>query len=105
MKISSTHHATKTGLIKRNPSKLKYVLTRNNIPLSYFYPNGNGDVKDIIGFSWNNYIIFSSRKEAEDKKESMLRQLYTRQGEILVDTDNKVRQTIKNLKIGWLNEN
>ena len=50
----------------------------NNRPLSYFYHNSNGKVKDIIGFSFKSYFSFDSKERAEGKIENMKREIRER---------------------------
>jgi len=50
---------------------MSYIIHNTKRPLSYFFPNGNGEVKDIIGFSWRCYNIFNTEKEALNHIEYM----------------------------------
>ena len=45
---------------------MSFALTVRNIPLSYFYSNGNGERKDIIACSSDNYVTFETQEQAEE---------------------------------------
>ena len=45
----------------------QYIIHNGKRPLSYFFPNGNGKPKDIIGFSWKSYEIFDTEEQAQER--------------------------------------
>mgnify|MGYP000011622838 CR=1 FL=1 len=74
---------------------------------SYFYPNSNGygSIRDLIGFSHYEAIVFSSRKEAQKFKDYCLAELK----KIKIDDLNrenilKAKKRIENAKIKIHNE-
>ena len=73
-----------------------YIIHNGQRPLSYFYGNGNGRVSEVIGFSWNNYFIFGSKKEAEYKIKSMKRTIGKRE---YMKNQEKILKVINKLKI------
>jgi hypothetical protein len=58
---------------------MTFVITFKHKPVSYFYPNGNGGVKDIIGFSWKNYQIFDSKFDADRRIQYFKREIRARE--------------------------
>jgi len=56
----------------------KYIIHNGKRPLSYFFGNGNGKVKDIIGFGWKSYFQYGSEKEAFEHIEYMKKQIRER---------------------------
>ena len=57
---------------------MSYYLFYNGKAVSYFYPNGNGQVNDIIGFSGRSFEIFNSKEEAEERVEYFKRAIRER---------------------------
>jgi len=57
---------------------MAYIIHNNKRPLSYFYGNGNGRIRDILGFSNNNYFIFDTKEKAKDKIKQMKEELINR---------------------------
>lgn len=47
---------------------MTYILfdSTTSAPLSYYYPNGNGETADVIGSSWKSFSTYSTREEARD---------------------------------------
>jgi len=44
---------------------MKYIITnKKGLPLSYFYGNGNGRVRDMIGFAFKSYFTFETEEQA-----------------------------------------
>lgn len=57
---------------------MSFIILYKGRPLSYFYPNGNGSVKDIIGFSFNKYMTFRTKDESEKHIEYMKNEIRKR---------------------------
>ena len=47
---------------------MTYILfdTTTKAPLSYYYPNGNGETADVIGSSWKSFSTYPTLDEAID---------------------------------------
>ena len=44
---------------------MKFIITnKKGLPLSYFYRNGNGRIRDIIGFAFKSYFTFETEEQA-----------------------------------------
>lgn len=77
---------------------MAYALFKNRkTPLSYFYPNSNGKVRDILGFSPRSYTTFPTRAEAEEYKAYMQTELTKRELELNLSV--KLYKIIKALKV------
>jgi len=77
---------------------MKFVIINKQFrPLSYFFPNGNDRVRDIIGFSNYNFIPFYNIKEAENWIKFMKSKI--REREMEVRCWLKICKLIDNLKI------
>lgn len=78
---------------------IKYwTITDGKKYLRYFYPNNNfyGSLKDMIGFSFNDFMIFSTKEEAEKKIENMFKDFNQMEGEIKLSF--KLYKVLKKLK-------
>ena len=82
---------------------MKFIITNGIRPLSYFFVNGNGTVKDIIGFSWSNYFFYRNYQDAENYLNSMKKQLKARDS-IEVKLWLKVSKVLDKLQIKQIKE-
>lgn len=81
---------------------MSFIIHNGTRPLSYWHPNGNGTIKDLIGFSNDNYFIHSTKEEAENHLKYMHRSLRNMEHlntELLLN----VKAIISKLKITELN--
>jgi hypothetical protein len=78
-----------------------YILARGakRRPLSYFFPNSNGALKDFIGFSFRNFATFPTREEAECHKYVMLRVTQTREAEVNLKTWLRLFSVVEGLRV------
>jgi len=79
----------------------KCSITKNGRPLSGFYPNG---INDVFKFRKNDYMSFSTQKEANGKLKSIKRELsdksnQERYGEKVT---KQHLNTYKKLKVGCI---
>lgn len=81
----------------------KYIIHNGRRLLSYFYPNNNfcGKLKDIIGFSNNNFIFFTSEEEAHNKLKSMFSAYNNMEGDLKLSI--QLFKTLEKLKISEYN--
>ena len=77
---------------------MKYIATYKDKPLSAFFPNGNGTVKDMISFSQKSFALFNSHTEINDYLNYHSNYLQSRSGidKSLVD---KVLAIVNKIKI------
>jgi len=66
---------------------MAYIIHNNKRPLSYFYGNGNGRIRDILGFSNNNYFIFDTKKQAENHIKYMKKEIRNRDIDLKLSID------------------
>ena len=78
---------------------MRYLLTKQNKPLSYFWSNGNGKTtRSIIGFKFKpSYFSFNTQQEAENYIEYMKRTI--REREIDLKLSIKLFKVFEKVKI------
>lgn len=68
---------------------MSFIIHNGLRPLSYFYPNNNfcGSIKDILGFSNNNFMTFPTEAEAHN----YLRYMFNQHREMIGDLKLSIR--------------
>lgn len=71
----------------------------SELPLNAFYPNGNGEVKDILEFSARKYMFFGSKEEARGMIEYIKREVEENSKRYGEELYGKLISTIGKLEI------
>lgn len=78
---------------------MRYTLEYKNKPLSYLFPNGNGTVKDVIGFSSRNHFIFDDEGAAWDYLDAQHDTLIERKADLAPGLFKKLDHIINNMSV------
>ncbi|MFA5340213.1 MAG: hypothetical protein WC332_00405 [Clostridia bacterium] len=77
----------------------RFVIKYNGKTLSYLHPNGNGTVKDIIGFSNKSYHVFEDEGGAWDYLQTMHDKIIERKDELTAGLFDKLEKVINSCKV------